>query len=529
MILQLTYGGFRMKKLPSALILSLILILSIFNNGVAALPGSGWWSALRVQNISGTVGDITMSAYAKDTSTSAILSDNFVFQPAAALVYDPGKSSNYPAGNLVGFQQNLPSGFEGSVVLSSSVEAASVSQLANYTNGSVGGSGTASAMYQGISSSIASTQLLAPTIKHNYSKATTTLYIQAAGSDATVTVNYTMANGGTYSQTETIQANRMFVFDPAAAGVPSTDCGYNTMVSPCFGSAIISSTTPIAGVLIEHPHSGTPVTFVQAMRLLTLDDASTKLYVPGIKNNFCGSSGCGVAGAEIMNIGDTDASVTITITVTKLGTNAPAGVSKGDVFTDSAIIPPNTNYNFSKWNDNLGGLPEGTLAAAVIESTNGQLLIGASNDTKTMSGYPGTAKLKYSAFSDILATPLAYAPMVKEFLGIFTGGVDVQNVGNNPDHINIEYHLYNSDQVCTLRTKNQVPVGGAAETNWVSVIGGNQFTLSGDCTSFSWLAGKEFSVKAYTDNGENIVMMVTENTPNGTLDINRYEAVNIQE
>jgi hypothetical protein len=72
-----------------------------------------------------------------------------------------------------------------------------------------------------------------------------------------------------------------------------------------------------------------------------------------------------------------------------------------------------------------------------------------------------------------------------------------------------------------------VPVGGAAETHWVSVIGQNQFTLSGDCDNFGWLAGKQFSIKAYTDSGEDIVMMATENTPQSQLDISRYEGVNL--
>lgn len=518
-----------MKKLTFAIVLSLILVLVISSSALAALPGTGWWSALQIQNIGTSSGTITMSAYPKESSSSPILSDVFNFEPATALVYDPGKSANYPSGNIIGFQSALPNGFEGSVVLSSSVESASVSQIANYANGSLGGTGKASAMYQGVNSSRSATELLVTTIKNNYSGATTTLYIQAAGSDASVSVTYTMANGGNYTDTAEIPANRMYVFDPSAAGVPSSGCGYDTNTSPCFGSAVINSDTPIAGILLEHPHQGTPVNYVQAIRLSTSDDASTKLYVPGIKNSFCGSSGCGTAGAEILNIGDVNAQVTIRLTVTKLGTNAPDGVNKGDVYTDSAVIAPGTNYNFSKWNDNLGGLPEGTLASAVIECTNGQLLLGSSNDTKTLPNNVGVAKLKYSDFSDTLSSPYAYAPMVKEFYDIFTGGVNVQNVGNSSDYINIEYHLYNSTQVCVLRTKNMVPVGGAAETNWVSVIGSNQFTLSGNCTSFSWLSGKEFSVRAYTDSLQNVVMMVTENTPDGTHDISRYEAVNNSE
>ena len=515
-----------MKKVKFAVIISILLVLAIWGTGLAALPGSDWWSALQIQNISASPGSVSMEAY--DMGGSApVSSDLFSFDPTKALVYDPGKSPTYPGGNVIGFQSSLPSGFEGSVVISANVPSASVSQLANYSNGSVGGSGTATAMYQGISSDILSDTLLAPTIKHNYSKATTTLYIQAAGADADVTVDYTMADGGTYSDTQTITANRSFVFDPAAADVPSTNCGYDTMVSPCFGSAVITADAPIAGVLVEHPHQGTPVTFVQAIRLSTPYDINEIIYAPAIKNNFCGSSGCGVAGAEIMNVGSSPANVKITLTVSKLGTNAASGVSKGDVYTDSATIPAGENYNFSKWNNNLGGLPVGTMASAIIECTNGQPLVGASNDTKTQPHYPEKVKIKYTLFSDGLASPVAYAPMVKEMYGIFTGGVDVQNVGDSPDYINIEYHDHGSDDVCVLTTKDPVPVGGAAETHWVSVIGASQYNLSGDCTSFGWLAGKQYSVKVYTDSGENIVLMATENTPGSTLDISRYEGVNI--
>jgi hypothetical protein len=168
------------------------------------------------------------------------------------------------------------------------------------------------------------------------------------------------------------------------------------------------------------------------------------------------------------------------------------------------------------------------MAAAVIECTNGQLLIGSSNDAKTQSGFPGQAKVKYSAFPDALATELAFAPMVKEFKGIFTGGATVQNVGDNPDTITIEFHEYGTGEVCVLTTNDLVPPGGAAETNWVSVNGASQFYInSGDCGSFSWLSGKQFSLLAHSDSGEPIVIMVTENTPGGTHDISRYEGVNV--
>jgi hypothetical protein len=516
-----------MKKITFAVIISLLLVLAIVGTGFAALPGTGWWSALAIQNISTTPGSVSMEAY--DMGTGApIASDLFDFDPAKALVYDPGLTPDYPAGPVIGFQSSLPGGFEGSVVISASVPSASVSQLANYSNGGVGGAGKASAMYPGVSSEMLAQELYAPTIKHNYSGATTTMYIQAAGAEAEVTVAYTMADGGYYEVTETIAANRSFMFDPAGAGIPSTGCGYDTMTSPCYGSAIVTASAPVAGVLVEHAHAGSPATFVQAIRLSTPQDKSEIIYVPSVKNNFCGSSGCGVAGAAVQNADDEAANVTITLTVTKLGNNAPSGVSKGDVYTDSATIPAGENYNFSKWNNNLGGLPNGTMAAAVIECTNGQLLIGSSNDAKTQSGFPGQAKVKYSAFPDALATELAFAPKIKEFSGIFTGGATVQNVGDSSDYIIIEYHELGTGEMCAMVTKDPVPPGGAAETNWVSVNGANQFDiLGGDCGSFGWLSGKQFSVVAYSDAGEDIVIMVTENTPGGTHDISRYEGVNV--
>jgi hypothetical protein len=515
-----------MKKFAIAAVLALIVLGSVVMSAFAALPGSGWWSALWIQNLGEDGGTMTMTAYHKDTPAQDTDSADFTFDHAKSLVYDPGKT---PGGNVIGFSSPLADGFEGSVVISSDRETASVSQIANYTNGGVGGNGLATAMYQGVSSAMLASELKAATIKHNYSKATTTLYVQAAGADVSVTVDYTMADGNNYSQTENIDANRAFMFDPAGAGIPSTNCGTNTNTSPCYGSAVVTATGgDIAGVLIEHPHSGTPVTFVQAIRLSAPQDESLKIYVPSVKNDFCGSSGCGVAGAAVMNVGTANANVDITLTVTKLGNNAPAGVSIGDVYTDSAVIKPNENYNFSKWNNNLGGLPQGTIAAAVIESTNGQKLVGSSNDAKTQPGFPGEAKVKYSAFADELATPTGFAPMVKEFKGLFTGGVTVQNVGSASDYITIEYHQFNSSTVCTLKTKAKVPVGGAAETNWVSSTGSSQFNISGAGCTFGGLAGKEYSVKAYTDSGENIVVMVTENTPNGEYDISRYEGVNIE-
>ena len=55
--------------------------------------------------------------------------------------------------------------------------------------------GRASAYYQGFSNALTSTSLMIPTIKHNYARQTTTIYVQAAGDDANVTITYNMNDG----------------------------------------------------------------------------------------------------------------------------------------------------------------------------------------------------------------------------------------------------------------------------------------------------------------------------------------------
>jgi len=118
-----------MKKFTIALLLPLVLLGAIFFSAFAALPGSGWWSALRIQNIATADGTMTMTAYDKDGPAGDVDSADFPFSPAKALVYDPGQPTI--GGNRINFNSPLPDGFEGSVVIESDVATASVSQIAN--------------------------------------------------------------------------------------------------------------------------------------------------------------------------------------------------------------------------------------------------------------------------------------------------------------------------------------------------------------------------------------------------------------
>lgn len=514
-----------MKKIMLILAGVLLLALVIPQLVSAALPGTGWWSALAAQNIGADGASMKMIAY---SPTDTYESTQKTFNYGQALVYDPGKTPG--TGNNIGFTTPLPEPFEGSVVIESDTPLAAVSEIANYRNGTSGGSGTASAMYQGSSSTMISNELKVTTVKHNYSGQTTTIYVQAAGADANVTVTYNMNDGSVYTKDRTIPMNQMYVFDPAAAGIPSTGCGYDPNASRCFGAAVITSTTgPIAASYVEHPHQGSPAYLALAARAQSAADQSTKLYGPSIKHTYTTGSGTGITGDAIMNVGSAAAKVRITLTVTKLGNNAPSWVSVGDTFVDYEIIQPNKSVVFSKWDNNLGGMPEGTYAAAVFESiTDGgytpQPLLGASNDAKTMSPIPGgKGKTVYQLFASEALTDYIAVPIVNEFEGGLTGAITVQNVGTTSTKIYFEFYEFGTSNVYKFWTKDALQPNEAINSWGVSQNYGGYFDKGTATWNWSALYGKQFSAIVYSEGGQPINGVVFENSPNSDMDIRNYE------
>jgi len=504
--------------------MALIIVMLFTSTVLANLPGTGWWSAVFIQNLGNDNGNVSMTAYDASNNYST---STFSFDYGEALVYDPGKSANYPSGAYIGFP-SLPSGFEGSVVLSSDTPVAAISEIANFNNGTVGGGGTASARYQGMSNAMVATKLTVPTIKNNYSNHTTTLYVQAAGADANVTVTYNMNNNNSYTQTQPIDKNEMFVFDPTAAGVPSTGCGYDSNVSPCYGSAEITSTSgPIAATVIEHPHQGAPAGYALSTRAQTPSDQDTKLYHPTIKNEFWGRM---TAGASIMNVGTHDALVQITLTVTNVDGSSSANI--GDVYTDTEVIKPGESLLFSKWLNNLGGMPSGTFAAAVIESIDNatydpQPLVGATNDKKDLANVSGGGITLYAGFADGGKTDTLAAPIVRELMGDITGGITVQNVGTASDKLTFKYYEYGTGNVYIFETVNPLAVGEAINTNRISLESNNvKFKIVSGFTNFSELGNSEFSVIVKSNSGQPIIGLASENSLTDSLDMRNYEAIN---
>ena len=106
---------------------------------------------------------------------------------------------------------------------------------------------------------------------------------------------------------------------------------------------------------MEHPHSGTPVGFALSTRAQTPSDQSTVLFFPTVKNEYYNTM---TAGASVMNVGTEAAYVQITLTVTQVD-NKTSGSLVGQQFVDYEVIEPGASVLYSKWRDNLGGMPTG--------------------------------------------------------------------------------------------------------------------------------------------------------------------------
>lgn len=512
------------------LIFSLIVLtLALGTVAPVQAQDTNLWTFFQNQNVDDARGDLSMQAFEKQGGSQDFGSATFSFDPGAALAFHPGLSPTYPSGDRIGFSSALPAGYEASVVISSNVEVVAVAQIGNNASGTVGNpAGTASAFYQGIGSSSRSKEVNFPLVKNNFNGQTTTFYIQAAGTAASATITYVMNNGQQYQETKSIDANRMTIFRPAAAGVPGSNCGV-APTSPCLGAATVQSTTgDIVGVVLEHPSSGTPWPFALSTRGLTDADKGTKLLAPIIKHDFNGSK----TGFSVQNTGNGQATVEISLRVTNVCGSTPSSII-GQTYTQEVSIPQGGATVFSQDRNNLGGMPPCTFASATITSKTGQALVGTVNESKDQGATPGgKAKAVYAAFNASgsgISSSLA-APLVKERFGNVEGttGLVVANAGTQATKFEAEY----TDEKGTtrvLRTVNDVQPGEAVSFFQVFQNIGNKFTPVSGFTNFNDFFNTKNAVIVKSTNGQNIVAVAQESDRrDAKLDIKNYEGFNLQ-
>ncbi|MCB8924451.1 MAG: hypothetical protein H6652_02375 [Ardenticatenaceae bacterium] len=517
----------RKLKLFSILLIMAMILVTTISLSAQSLDGAGWWTNFTIQNTTGSSATVATVGYHPTGGSSDTYSNSTVLDANTSVIFHPGLSATCPStvnaansGCRIGLSPSLPAGFQGSVVISSDSPVVAVTALNNNASGSVGVSGgTARSSYQGIDGASAANTLYFPTVKNNFSGQSTIFYVQAAGADADVTITYEMNDGSTHTQSQTIEANKMFAFVPSAATPAVASCnggnGGGSAVAACFGGATVTSTSgAIAGVIVEYIDGASTASYVLASRGLTPNDAGTELIAPTMKNDFNGST----TGATILNTGGSTANVDITSTVTNVASGCSANV--GDVFTQSVTIPSGSSIVVNRFQGNTGsGNPSCTFYTMKAESD--QPIVMTVNENRDYQGQ--TVKAVYAGFNVTSATDTVFFPLFKEFFNGQTAGLSVVNAGTTSTKITGTFTC--DDGTHVIETTSNVAAGAAVSF----------FNLSGGNSNFTALSGGmpaadvKCSAVMTSNGGQPLVGLAQESdrdSSNGILDITNYEGFN---
>jgi len=361
-----------MRTIITTLIIT-VLLLSIPSGLVKAGAFPGYTSGFQVQNLSSKTATITITYYNPDGTTATTATDTI---PAN------GSKTYFPI--------HAASGFNGSVVISSDQQIASVVNVLTSSGAKAGASYVAAS--QG------GTTVSLPLLMKNNSGYNTWFHLQNTGtSDANVTINY---SDGT-SATATIKPGAAKLFDQST----------ETHSAAVF-SANITSNQPVAAAVMEE----NPQVMFAYTGFLT---GSTNPVMPLINANNSGY----VTGVQIQNVGTQATEVTLSYTPSTAGTactetqTIPAGQSRTFAL---AAFANGSNSNCVPGARFIG-------SASVTANSTNQPLVAIVNQL-----LPGVNGEAYGSFNPANATNKVVLPLIMDRNSGWFTGFNVMNVGSSP-------------------------------------------------------------------------------------------------
>ncbi len=503
----------RGKVLSVSVVLVIILALAgvAVAQGIQTLPGSGWWTSVGIQNTSTSTANAVVTAYHVNGGAADTHTASFTVTAGSSVTFIPVSTG---AAGTVAVTPPLENNFGGSAVVSSDQPLVAIGQVGNnlqFSNQVGVTGGYASAQYRGSSQGAAT--LSYPTVKHNFASKTTTFYIQAAGSDATVTVTVKTNDGNSHTASMAVAANKTWVLSPGEFTPPvqSTSCTTVANTSPCVGSlTAVATGGQIVGAVVEHQHVAAPATLAQSTSLFLPADADTTIYCPTFKNAYGGSAATPrYTGITVQNTSGSAADIFLTLTLVPAGTK----------FTATANVPAGGSYTFSGQIPNVGGFPSGGggvttgLGSAVITST--VPLIANVNEANTGAPVKATT---YSCFAAAGATAKIALPQVKEEFAGSNTGVTIQNTGAANTNISAVYSCSGVNY-----THVDVPLAPGASYTYF-----RPHTSATNWTGTGLPNNRLCAVTVTAGSGGSIVGIAQEAAyPSGSLDTKNYEGFNL--
>ncbi|MFZ6027659.1 MAG: hypothetical protein ACOYYS_08090 [Chloroflexota bacterium] len=362
----------------------LALALAAFGfSGHAQAGAFTYTSGIQVQNLEASEANVTLTYYAQDGTVAANPSDTIA-----------------ASGSKTYFPIHASDGFNGSVVISSDKQVASVVNI-------LGNNGAAAASYVGTGTG--STTVLIPLLMKGNAGYNTWFNVQNTGSaDAAVSVAY---SDGTNVGPVTIKAGASHTFDQAT----------ETHSAAVF-SAVVTSDQPVAAAVIEESSA---VMFAYS----GFAAGVTNPVMPLINAN----NGGYITGVQIQNAGDAATNVTVSYT--------PAGA--GTACTETRSIPAKGSVTFALAafaNDNeptvenCVGLARFVGSAAVTTNSGSQPLVAIINQL-----LPGRNGEAYGSFNASVAGTTVVMPLIMDDNGGYFTGFNVQNVGSAATTVNCTF------------------------------------------------------------------------------------------
>ncbi len=378
-----------MKKI-GLIVLVLLFLALLLAPSAAFAQISGYNADFQIQNLSSSdAATVAINFYDQSGTVAATVNDTI---PAdSSTTYSPLPSS-------------VPTGFNGSVVVSSDQPVAAIANVKGTSGGADFGSS-----YSSFSGGADSVSL--PLINKDFYGINTWFNVQNTGSAATtVTVSY--SNQSTCDETATIQPNAANTFDQETnTCLPSSYNGGATITTGSSGDEIVATvlqTTSLGLFAYNGFASG-----------------GTDVVFPLVTQNVYGIN----SGIQIQNQGGTATDVTVSYT--------PSGTGNGTACTETGTIQPSGAETFSI--NVFTGAASNTTSDCVVDeyfigsasvTTNSasQSLVGIVNQTNFINNGGSS----YGAFSPGAATDTIVMPLLMDAYNIWTGWA-VMNVGSSAD------------------------------------------------------------------------------------------------
>ena len=385
------------------------------------------------------------------------------------------------------------SGFQGSVVISSTKKIAAVSTLRGDNKGR--------GAYIGMSSG--ATTAVLPLLMKNWgaSNWNTWFAVQNIGSgDANITVDYAACPGTSDKTVSGIKPNSMVTFNQGAE-----TCFTSSRV---LTSAVVTSNQPIIVVVSQE---STIVNSSLVSQGFTVGD--TNPVIPLMNSNNPDTSGWRTA-ISVFNMGSSDTSVTITYVKS----------SDGSTCTETQVIPAKQSKVFAG-NNLIVGAPTGVTLTCPV----GQRLVGSAYVSSNTTNQPlavtvnqdrGSLSSAYAGFSPTAATPKVVFPQIQDRNGAtsqWASSFMILNVGSNTTYVK-----------CTFANTTYTAQSGALGSYkaWEDLQRGkisSSYVGSGECTAYT--------NSSYTnvDTSAKIVGVVNiRGTGSGLFDLMMsYEGINV--